>query len=351
MAGSTSNGILVARTADQTITPLAAPAALPFLAADIGGTHARVGLVQAPGRDERRIQLLRYTLYACAEHAGLGAILADFVRGLDAPPQQAVVACAGYVLDGRVIHANLPWPVDIAAIRDEAGLERLDVINDFEAVAYAACGIPDEAAQILQAGDPAAQATRPRLVLGPGTGLGAALCVPVDGRVTVVGTEAGQAAFAPGSALELDLLARMQREHGHVSLEHLLSGPGLVRIYRALCDMAGCSPGFDLPAEISNAAQQGADEQARLALEVFCGALGSAVGDLVLSTGAIGGVDLAGGILSHLRSVLPASDFIERMLAKGTMRGQLERVPVRLIEHGQLGVIGAARWRLEHPGA
>jgi len=30
------------------------------------------------------------------------------------------------------------------------------------------------------------------------------------------------------------------------------------------------------------------------------------------------------------------------------MRPVLERVPVRLIEHGQLGVLGAASWYLQH---
>lgn len=336
----------VPQAPDPIPQPPAPASAAPFLAADVGGTHARIGLVQA-GHGER-VQLLRYKLYACAEAGGLGAILADFRRGMEPTPTDAVVACAGYVLDGRVIHANLPWPVDLAEVQREAGLRALAVINDFEAVAYAAGEIPLETSQVLQTGDRNAVRGRPRLVLGPGTGLGAALCLDVAGRLQVIGTEAGQAAFAPVTPLEMDVLARLQRDSSHVSLEQLLSGPGLVRIYRALCDIAGVPVRLDQPAEISTAAQTRADPQARLALDFFCGALGSAVGDLVLSTGAVGGVDLAGGILTHLREVLADSDFLERFLSKGTMRSQLERVPVRLIEHGQLGVIGAARWRMEH---
>lgn len=323
---------------------------MPFIAADVGGTHARVALVSAAAAD-RPVNVIAYRKYVCAEHADLGAVLADFIAGLPGErPRDAVVACAGYVIDGAVVHANLPWPVRLDAVRRAAGLERLEVVNDFEAVAHATCQIDPAQTEALHAPDVAVDANRPVLVLGPGTGLGAAVVLQVGGRRTVIGTEAGQAGFAPGSGLELEVLRILRLRQPHVSVENLLSGPGLVNIHAAVCSLAGVSPRLSQPSQITAAAMSGTDPQALQALRVFCAALGGAVGDLVLATGATGGVYLAGGILPQIRAFLRESEFVARFLDKGPMRGQLERVPVRLIEHGQLGIVGAARWLLERQG-
>ena len=100
---------------------------------------------------------------------------------------------------------------------------------------------------------------------------------------------------------------------------------------------------FARPGEITAAALDGSDALARESLDVFCGLLGSVVGDMALLYG-VQGVYLAGGILPHIREFLVRSDFVARFLNKGPMREALERVSVRLVEHGQLGVIGAASW-------
>lgn len=318
-----------------------------FIAADVGGTHARVALVAGAPAD-RPVNVIAYRKYACADHADLGEVLVDFMQRLDgARPAQAVVACAGYVIDGEVIHANLPWRVELERIRRRAGLTGLEVVNDFEAVAHASCQIDPAETEALHAAEIPVDLARPVLVLGPGTGLGAAVCVTASGRRVVIGTEAGQAGFAPGSTLELEVLRILRHRHAHVSVENVLSGPGLVNVYAAICSLAGTPPRLQQPSGITAAALAGGDAQAHQALHLFCAALGGAVGDLVLATGATGGVYLAGGILPQIRAFLRESAFVERFLDKGAMRGQLERVPVRLIEHGQLGVIGAARWYLE----
>jgi glucokinase len=127
----------------------------------------------------------------------------------------------------------------------------------------------------------------------------------------------------------------------------VLSGPGLVNLYTALSTLRGTRPTLSVPTAITAAALGGSDAVAREALDVFCGLLGSVVGNLVLLFGARGGVFLAGGILPHIQHYLLQSSFAARFLDKGPMRAMLERVPVNLIEHGQLGVIGAASWYLE----
>jgi glucokinase len=191
----------------------------------------------------------------------------------------------------------------------------------------------------------------PSLVVGPGTGLGAAVRIPDGDECIVLSTEAGQSAFAPTTPREMDILRVLSRDTSHVPVEMVISGPGLVNVYRALCGLDGHPPVLDEPSAISDAAIAGSDRVAREALDVFCGAIGSLVGNLILLYGASGGVYLAGGVLPRISGFLRTSSFVERLLDKGPMREMLEQVPVRLIEHGQLGVIGAAVWYLQRQRA
>lgn len=323
-----------------------AAADVPFIAADVGGTHARLGLVRT-GAGAAPV-LDRYCKYACADYPGLAAILRDFIDGLDGiAVHSAAIACAGYLLDGTVINTNLPWTVSLEAIRGELGLRAVEFVNDFEAVAYAT---PHLAASDTTLLTPAAggDLAGPTVVVGPGTGLGAAVRIPNPGGDVILATEAGQAAFAPSSDRELEVLRLLRRKSSHVSNEQLLSGPGLANLHMALSELHGATVSEPLsPAAVTQAALDGSDAIAREALDLFCGLMGSVVGDLVLLYGAQGGAFLAGGILPQLKPYLLQSRFVERFLDKGAMRPVLERVPVRLIEHQQLGVLGAASWHLQ----
>lgn len=316
----------------------------PFIAADVGGTHVRIGLVQAGASPGAPLQVLAYSKFRCADYAGLADILSEFIAGTS-PARVAVIASAGYPLaDGTVITANLPWRLSPAEIRDALELEAVHLVNDFEAVAHAVAHLG--ASEVLQLAGPAEIAPGPILVLGPGTGLGAAVWIPAHPHPVVLATEAGQAALAAGTELEMALLRQMLGQRSHVSVEYgALSGPGLMNLYVALCAVRGAEPVHARPGEVTAAALAGGDPLAREALDVFCGLLGSTVGDMALLYG-VRGVYLAGGFLPQIREFLVHSDFVARFLNKGPMREALERVSVRLVEHGQLGVVGAASWYL-----
>ena len=316
----------------------------PFLAADVGGTHVRVGLIKAGTGHGAPIELLSYRKYRCADYPSLAAILADF-RLLAPDVRECVIASAGYPLaDGSVITANLPWPLSTAQIRDALGFDAVHLVNDFEAVAHAAAHV--DASQVLQLTGPASAPRGPTLVLGPGTGLGAAVWIPVGERSVVLATEAGQPALAATTELEMAVLRQMLQGRSHVSIEQALSGPGLLNLYQALSVVRGQAAIHSTPDAISAAACDGSDPLAVETLQLFCGLLGSTVGDMALFYGVQGGIYLAGGILPKISQFLLHSTFVERFLNKGPMRKALERIPVKLVEHGQLGVIGAASWYL-----
>ena len=330
--------------------PGASPQERPFIAADVGGTHARIALMQAGGGDAA--SMLHYRQYVCAEHAGLAAILRDFIQNADAGDADfAAIAIAGVLNGDELVNSNLPWPVSLSQLKQTLGLRDVALINDFEAMAQATPYI-DPVAATLVAGPSAAKPGGPTLVIGPGTGLGAALWLPPahGRRASVMPTEAGHAALAPGNERELEIVRRLLQRWPHVDNERVLSGPGLANTYRCLCEMAGVAPRLSDPAAIAAAAQDGSDPQAREALETFCAMLGSVVGDLALSFGAQA-VYLAGGIPAHIRPFLLRSDFGARFLNKGVLRSVLAQVPVWLIEHGRYGLIGAAAWHMDRSAA
>ena len=314
-----------------------------LIVADVGGTYARLALAELHPGETPRIHALRR--FACAESSSLGAIIARFRHELPDAPASAVVAIAGVLEGDHLVNTNLPWPVGVAATRQEAGLGTLEVINDFEAVAYAIPHV-DASSRVALNGDVDGRDPWPALVLGAGTGLGAALRFEAGGRA-VLASEAGHAALAAGNALELQVLGQLLQRWQHVDNERVLSGSGLMNLYPALCALRGTVPQWTTTEALIGAAHAGTDAVAVETLEVFCEWLGSFVGDLAVSFGARS-VFLAGGIAGHVVRFLHDGRFRDRFLAKGVMRPVLEQIPVWRVEHGELGVLGAAVWYIEH---
>ncbi len=317
------------------------------LAADVGGTHARIGLLRTVGGAQPPLEMLARHVYECAKWPGLGEILEDFLAH-HVPGRSNIARCAlavaGYLRGDELVAENLRWPVRLSELRTRLDLDRLDIVNDFEALA---CGTRFLSAHDCVAVIEARGTTGPTVVVGPGTGLGCAVLLPNGKAPLVMPSEAGHVALAPGGDREVEVLRRLGRDRPYVHTGHLLSGPGLVNLYRALADIHGIGTLHAEPAAISTAAVGDHDPLAREALSMFCAMLGSFAGDLAVIFKAGGGVYLAGGILPYIRDFLLASDFRARFLNKGVMRPFLANVPVRLIEHGQLGVFGAAAMEIE----
>lgn len=314
-----------------------------FVAADVGGTHARVALIEAARDGRSSFSIRHYRKYACADFPSLAAIIEDFRnRDVQGPIATVALAIAGVVIDDAVVNRNLPWSVSISAIRSALDVHELAIVNDFEAVAHAV-GHVDVGDSFLLCGPEGLQ-QGPVLVVGPGTGLGAAVRIPHHGGAIILATEAGHATLAPDSDFEMDVLRELRSRGARVMIEHVLSGTGLVNLDAAVRTVRGAPPRVLTPAQISAAALARSDPFAVETVDVFCGWFGSVLGDLALLYGARGGIYLAGGVLPQMKELLIGSTFVARFLDKGTMREALLRIPVRLIDHAQLGVIGAASW-------
>ena len=298
------------------------------LLADIGGTNARFALETAAGRFEA-IEVL-----ACSEHA----TLADAIRSYLALPQagalharirHAAIAIANPVTGDQVRMTNHHWAFSIEALRRECGFDTLEVVNDFSALARS---LPHLGTQKLQVGGGAPLPDAPLGLLGAGTGLGVSGLVPgADGHWTALRSEGGHVSFSPVNELEVAILQYAWREFEHVSSERLLSGAGVELIYRALADRAG-RPGESLAApEISRRALAGECALCDEVLEVFCGMLGTAAGNLAITLGAQGGVYIGGGIVARLGGGLLAFSFRPRSEQKARSSAYLAAVPTYLI--------------------
>ncbi|HWU75883.1 MAG TPA: glucokinase, partial [Rhodanobacter sp.] len=319
--------------------------AVPFLAADIGGTYARVALMQASQDEQREVDVLAYRKFACADFKGLAELLQAFVDGdAQTTVRHCVLACAGQVIGDEVLNDNSAWPVHLPQLRQAMALDDIAVLNDFEALGYAFGDQPVHDARLLCGPD--MQVDGPTLIIGPGTGLGVAVHLPGFEGGRVLTSEAGQMDFAPHSIREREVLAQLAPGGGYVAYERIVSGPGLLTLYATLCRLQGETPRFATPDAISVAAAACTDARAVEAVEIFCATLGSFAGSLALTFMSVGSVYLAGGFLYSMFGLLERSAFEERFLHGRSARAFLSRVPVRVTEHDRKGVLGAATWYL-----
>lgn len=309
----------------------------PLLVADIGGTNARFALADF---DAAGVRLGDMHAFRAEDYETISDAAGAFLEAVQAKPKSACFAVAGPITDEIVEFTNSPWVLDIAKVKKQMKLEHLLAINDFEALAASVRYL--KPADLAPVKPGIREPDVPILVMGPGTGLGQSIIVPVGGKDIVIATEGGHVAFAPYDEEEIEVLRFIMREHKRVSIERLLSGRGLVNIHRALCAIAG-RPRASLQAdEITRAALTREYPIAVKAVDMFCAILGSAAGDAVLASGARGGVILGGGILPKIRDIFLRSHFVERFLDKGRMRDYVEPVPIDLIVRDGAALIGAA---------
>lgn len=316
------------------------------LAADVGGTHTRVLLADSDGV---QCAAVREQHYISAAWPDLLPILRDFLAAETAPPQRACLAIAGPITAAtsaqRAEVTNLPWSLDSRVLADALGLARITLVNDFAAVGLGVVALHDTDVLTLQDGEP--QPLAPRAVLGAGTGLGQALLVRCGEHYEILPTEGGHADFAPQDDLQVDLLRALQRDHGHVSYERLVSGAGLVFIYRFLQQAQATGTAANLAddgaaAAISAAALAGSDPLAVQALDTFIRIYGAQAGNLALACLPFGGLYVAGGIAPKILVKLREGSFLAAFNAKGRMQSVTRRIPVRVITHPNPGLLGAA---------
>ena len=296
----------------------------PALIADIGGTNARFALIDA----HRRLYAER-TL-ACADFPGLTAAGQAFLQAAGGMrPRRAAVAVATAISGDQIQFTNSPWSFSIEAVRQELGLDQLTILNDFTALALALPWLAPEERRTVGGGEAVHGA--PIALIGPGTGLGVSGLIWSGERWLPLETEGGHVTFSPVDDREWVISRILQKQFGHVSPERLLSGPGLVNLYHALAELEGWVPEALTPADITDRALAGVCRHCQDVLDMFCGALGTAAGNLAITLGARGGVYIGGGIVPRLGDYFTQSAFRTRFEDKGRFSSYLAAIPTWVI--------------------
>lgn len=311
------------------------PAGPPALIADIGGTNARFALVDS----DKRISAER--VLSCMDYPDLVQAAAAYLR--DTPglrPRRAAVAVATPITGDWIDLTNNHWSFSREAAQQALGLDQLLILNDFTALARALPLLgPDERRAV---GGGTAVAETPIGLIGPGTGLGVSGLVWSGRRWIPLETEGGHVTFSACDEREWAVSRIIQQRFGHVSPERLLSGPGLVNLYHALAQVEGWSAENLQAAEITEYALSESCWHCLEVVEMFCGMLGTAAGNLAITLGARGGVYLGGGIVPRLGEFFVRSPFRTRFETKGRFSGYLAAIPTWVIIATHPALRGAA---------
>lgn len=303
---------------------------------DIGGTHARFAIATL---SDGRPDIGPMKRYRTREHDGLETAWARFAEDCGEPlPRDAALAIAAPI-EGEVLRfMNSAWRIPRFTMAETLSLDRLLLLNDFGAVAHAVSILgPDELEPVT--GPASLPDDAVVSVLGPGTGLGVALFSRHNDKVTVIETEAAHIAFAPLDPEEEELSDALVELYGRASVERIVSGPGLIDIYRHL---GGATEiGANNAGELWSAAIDGGDAVAAHALDILVRCFGAAAGDISLAHGAMG-VAITGGLANRIAHLLRAPAFAARFTAKGRYRERMQRVPVVLATYPEPGLLGAA---------
>lgn len=315
------------------------------LAADVGGTKTWLGLFSRDGArptalETRRVQTLG--------QSGLTHIITDFLDQTGAAGRiaAACVGVAGPVRDNVSQLTNVPWLVDGAGLAAHLGLTNVRVLNDVEATAYAVPWLREDEVAVMHPGQPVAGGTA--AVIAPGTGLGEAWLYTVDHCHYAQPSEAGHADFAARTTRERELVASLTAAMGRVTVEDVVSGPGLVRLHRfahqtGLCESSPLPDDPALqPAAVTASGLNGRCDACREALDLFVSALGAEAGNLALRVLPTGGLYVGGGIAPHIVPALQGPLFLDALSSKGRMRALVEQIPVSIILEPRAALIGAA---------
>ena len=307
----------------------------PALVCDTGGTNVRFALVSEPGARLSDIVHLH-----TGDYPGLAEAIEAAVPKLGARPRSAIACGAGPVVGRTLKLTNAPWVIDGPEAARRTGLSQGLLLNDFEAQALSLPTIPEVWERRI--GPLRFGAEGPQVILGPGTGLGVAALVEADGRFTPVSSEACHIDFGPVTPEEFALWPHLERAHGRVTSESVISGAGLARVHRARMMAQGLAdPRVEPPAVTAAALADPKGEEAK-SLGLYWHIVARFAGDMAVTFVATGGVTLSGGVLPRVVAFLDEAAFRQAFESKAPVDGLAKRIPTRLVTREDAVLVGMA---------
>ncbi len=312
-----------------------------IVCADIGGTNARFALAELS--DNGSVQSLTSPLtLPVKNYPSLQSAWETFAEHIGKPlPKKAGLALPCPIQGDILRMANSPWVIIPKNLPEELGISSFRLINDFEAIAYATNALETSCLPHLCGPDHDLPEEGTIIVIGPGTGLGTASILRRNGKSFISSAEGGHIAFPPLDMFEDQLLQTLRSIHGRVSVERIISGPGIIPIHALIRKNKNLPEQILTDKELWTQALSGSSEETIEAMDRFCMMLGGFSGDMALAHGA-SGVVIAGGLGKRLESVLPHSSFEKRFSEKGRFEPLMKTITVKMISYPEPGLFGAA---------
>jgi len=306
------------------------------LVGDIGGTNARFALV-VPGESD----LISIKALSCGEFETVQDAIKAYLSSISKVEiSSSCIASAGTTHLDIFKPANNDWVINKVDVSSALNDVKVSWINDFSAQALATSTLSNDDLIEVNKGNP--QADRVRLVIGPGTGLGTCGLTKASSGWKTLPAQGGHSDFAPNSELEIEILSLLQKQFGHVAIERILSGPGIVNLYKALCQINARDIVLKTPSEISSSAvSTNPDSMAIETLALFCRIFGSVTGSIALTTGCLGGIYITSDLVRNFLDFFLKSDFLKSFEDKGRLDYYMRDIPIFISKRANMGLIGS----------
>ena len=308
------------------------------LVGDIGGTNARFAIVPVGSSELMSIKTLH-----CEKFETIQQALQFYLSSIeDIQISSACIASAGTVHLDTFKPSNNDWIINKSEVSSELNNIQVSWINDFKAQALATTLLSNNDVITIKAG--IEHPDRLRLVIGPGTGLGVCGLIKSSSGWVPIPTQGGHSDLAPNTSLEIEILTLLQKKFGHVAVERVLSGPGIVNLYEALCEINGKDILFHSPSEITAAAiNPNPDQLSKETLLLFCQIFGSVTGSIALTTGSLGGIYITSDLIRNFLDFFISSEFVQSFENKGRMKYYMTDIPIYFSKKENMGLLGATR--------
>ncbi len=309
------------------------------LVGDIGGTNARFAIVPVGSSELMSIKTLH-----CEKFETIQKAIQFYLSSIeDIQVNSACIASAGTVHLDTFKPANNDWVINRSEVSSALNNIQVSWINDFKAQALASTELTDTDIVTIKTGTE--RPDRLRLVIGPGTGLGVCGLIRSSGNWVPIPAQGGHSDLAPNTSLEIEILTLLQKKFGHVAVERVLSGPGIVNLYEALCEINGKDILFHSPSEITAAAiNPNPDHLSKETLHLFCQIFGSVTGSIALVTGALGGIYITSDLIRNFLDFFIGSEFVQNFENKGRMKYYMTDIPIFLSKKENMGLLGATHF-------
>jgi len=306
------------------------------LVGDLGGTNARFAIVS-----ENSSELMYIETLQCEKFETIQQALQFYLSSIeDIQINSVCIATAGTVHLDSFKPSNNDWVINKSDVSSVLNNAQVSWINDFNAQALATTILSDNDVVTIKEG--VEQPDRLRLAIGPGTGLGVCGLIKSSSGWVSVPTQGGHSDLAANTSLEIEILTLLQKKFGHVAVERVLSGPGIVNLYEAICQINGKEILFHLPSEITAAATNpNPDHLSKETLQLFCQIFGSVTGSMALTTGSLGGIYITSDLIKNFLDFFIESDFVASFENKGRMKYFMTDIPIYFSKKENMGLLGA----------